>query len=104
MKVLYISGPYRSKEGNAGVMQNIMNAWKITLDVWKKGEWVPLCPHLNSFMMDGVDTDDRFLEGDLELLRRCDGILMTPGWENSEGAKAELKHAHDLGLETIYQF
>jgi len=39
--------------------------------------------------MDGVVPDEVFLAGDIEILKRCDLVVMVPGWENSSGAKEE---------------
>lgn len=42
---------------------------------------------------------DRFwLEGTLELLRRCDAVLLVPGWEKSSGTRAEIEEAERLGI------
>jgi hypothetical protein len=51
--------------------------------------------------------DEFWLEGTLELLRRCDGIVMTEGWQRSEGSKGELGFAREhqmLAWETIERF
>lgn len=40
---------------------------------------------------------DHFLLSDIEVLVKCDGILMLPGWEQSRGAKVELEIALVLG-------
>ncbi|MBY0313648.1 MAG: DUF4406 domain-containing protein, partial [Phycisphaerales bacterium] len=38
-------------------------------------------------------TAEQFIQGDLTIIDRCDGIVMIPGWERSEGARIELDHA-----------
>ena len=44
-----------------------------------------------------------YLKKDLPLLAECDGIVLLPGWEESEGATFEFLTAFHLGLE-IYRY
>jgi len=101
MKVAFISGKYRS-ETVAGIVANIRAAEKVAAAYWLKG-YAVICPHKNTALFDGLAPDSVWLEGDLELLRRADAIVMVPGWENSSGAKAELAEAVRLGLEVIME-
>ena len=96
-QVVFISGPYR---GN--IEQNIANARMAAIRLWKAG-YAVICPHMNSARMDGECPDDYFLEGDLEILKRCDIIYMLKNWESSRGASAELKLAKEIGLEVVYE-
>lgn len=100
MKLYYISGPYRGKSKNRlinffQVCRNVKKARKVAKDIWEMGEYA-LCPHSNTAFMDGVTSDDNFLEGDLEMLYGCNSIVMLPGYEDSEGAMKELKRAECL--------
>lgn len=54
-----------------------------------------LCPHTNTRFFQGAADDAVWLDGDLELLYRCDAILMTPDWRRSSGATAE----HDFAVK-----
>lgn len=108
MKVVYVAGPFRSMNANGksnawGVQTNIMSAMAVALEVWKLGH-VALCPHANTMFFQDADgcEDDVWLKGDLELLNRCDAIMMAPGWERSSGAKAELAHSVMRGLPAFY--
>lgn len=93
--VIYIAGPYRAK-GGWTVQENIERAASVAISVWQAGH-IALCPHLNTAHFDGVVPDERFLEGDLRLLERCDAVLTVSGWQESDGAKAEVAHArHEL--------
>ena len=101
MKVIYISGPYRS-DGWNGVWENVMRARDVARKLWRKG-WVVICPHTNTIFMDGPDLPgETFIRGDLELVRRCDAVFLLPNWERSEGARIEWQHAESLGKD-IYQ-
>ena len=96
LPVIYIAGPYRA-ETPWRVLANVRAAQEAALRVWKLGG-VALCPHSNTGLFDGECPDDVWLLGDLELLRRCDAVLMIGGWQKSQGACAERQLAEDLGL------
>ncbi len=101
MKVIYVAGAYRGKCEN-DVFNNIMHARTEALKLWQQG-WCVICPHLNSAFMGTRTSDQMFLDGGLELVRRSDAIFMLKGWANSEGSNAELRLACDLGLRIIYE-
>jgi hypothetical protein len=100
MKIAYIAGPYRS-ETIWGIKENIRRAEKAALKYWLKG-YAVICPHKNSAFFDGAAPDEVWLNGDLEILKRCDVIVMIDGWEWSTGAKDELEKARAHGLEVIF--
>lgn len=98
MTLAYLAGPYRSKDGIWGVKRNVEAAMSVARELWKQGYSV-ICPHANTALMDGPDIPDAvFLEGDIEMLRRCDLIVMLPGWERSAGASVEHQVAREIGL------
>ncbi len=92
MKVLYVAGPYRSKEGVHGIVKNIEAAGELAIELWKLG-FPTICPHKNTALFDGAAPDSVWLDGDLELLSRCDGLVTMPNYLESEGAKAEVRFA-----------
>lgn len=94
--VVYIAGPYRAKTERE-VMLNIRRAESIALAVWQAG-MVALCPHMNTAFFGGACDDATWLAGDLELLRRCDAVLLVPGWEESSGTIAEIEFARQHGI------
>ncbi len=96
MKVFYIAGPYRADTPRK-VLENIRAAEKVAMDVWKSGN-IALCPHLNSRLMDGVCDDSVFLKGAIELMKRCDGVVLVPSWLLSAGAKAEIRIAKEINI------
>lgn len=101
MRVAYVSGPYRSLAGPNGIWENIQRARTIALELWKRG-YAAICPHQNTMMFDGACPDDVWLEGDLEILQRCDLIVVCPGWEISRGTLAEIALASQLGIPIYY--
>lgn len=101
MQIAFISGPYRA-ETIHGIVQNIRAAEAVAIKYWHLG-YAVICPHKNSSLLDGIACDSVWLEGDLEILSRCDVVVMLPGWEESEGAKKEHYEAKRLGLEIIYE-
>ena len=103
MEVIFLSGPYRA-DSPWGIVQNIRHAEKYALKYWKQG-YAVICPHKNSALLDGADglDDSVWLNGDIELMKRSDIIVMIPGWEQSEGVKGELALAVDLGKKVIFE-
>jgi nucleoside 2-deoxyribosyltransferase len=91
MKVIYVAGKYRGKTLYE-TMNNINAASKLAAEVWQAGA-VALCPHKNSALFDGIVPDSVFLAGDIELLKRCDGLIAVDNWRDSRGAEAEVAYA-----------
>lgn len=96
LRVIYIAGPYRAAT-EWGVVRNIRAAEALAVEVWRLGA-VAICPHKNSAMFGGVVSDDAILAGDLEILRRCDAVLVTDNWRDSAGARGEVHEAKRIGL------
>jgi len=107
MKVIYVAGPYRAKT-EWGLVQNIRHAEQASIKLWREG-WAVICPHKNTSFLGGAvhDGDDGdssiWLDGDLEILRRCDAIFMLNGWTNSEGARKEFELACELRLGVFFE-
>ncbi len=99
MKIIYVAGPFRGK--NSWEMeQNIRRAETLALDVWRLGA-ACICPHTNTRFYQGAAPDHVWLDGDLEILKRCDAILMTKDWPRSQGATAERTFALAHGLQAF---
>jgi len=93
MKMIYIAGPYRGS-----------NAWKIESNIFAARSMAarivtecegaaPVVPHANTAHFDGIASDDYFIAATLELLRRCDAVMLLPGWQSSSGTRGELAEA-----------
>lgn len=96
MRVIYIAGPFRGAHAWA-VAQNVRRAEELAFAGCQLGAAV-LCPHANTAHFDGTLTDDYWLAATLELLRRCDAVLLVPGWEKSSGTRGEVAEAKRLGM------
>lgn len=101
MKMLYVAGPYRAGSPH-GIVENIRRAEVVALKYWNKG-YAVICPHKNTALLDGAAADTVWLEGDLEMIRRSDTVVMMNGWEKSQGASSEHALAKELDLEIIYE-
>jgi hypothetical protein len=97
-KLVYIAGPYRAATAWQ-CEQNIRAAEAIAYRVAELGAY-PVCPHTNTRQIFESAQDDPsfWLDGTLELMRRCDGALFMPTWTKSSGAVAEHREAERLGL------
>lgn len=47
------------------------------------------------------DDEENIINHDLELLARCDVLLLAPGWEDSKGCNKELNKALDKGMDIL---
>jgi hypothetical protein len=105
MKIIYTAGPIRhegSWENTNEIHANIELARMIARKLWVMG-WSVICPHANTEFMDGPDIPcGTFINGDLEIISRCDAIYMLPDWESSNGAKMEHRKATELGIPIYY--
>jgi len=101
MKIVYIAGPFRGKTAWQ-IAENVRNAERIGLEVAKQGA-MPLIPHANTAHFHGTLEDQFWLDGTLELLRRCDAIMLCPGWEKSVGSQEERAEMYRL-KRPVFQF
>jgi len=99
-KIVYIAGPFRGLTA-WDVACNVHRAEELAFAVAKAGA-MPLCPHANTRDFDGTLTDKFWIDGTLELLRRCDAVIVVPGWEESTGTRGEIEEAKRIGLSVFY--
>lgn len=99
--VAYISGPYSDKDPSKQGA-NITRASEVAEKYWKLG-YAVICPHNNSAWMDDIIPWQQFLLGDLEILSRCDVVVMLPDWNKSKGASKERNLAYKLNKKIIYE-
>lgn len=98
--VVYVAGPFRGPTP-WDIECNIRRAEALALEVWRAGA-ACICPHTNTRFFDKAAPDKVWLEGDIEILRRCDALILTEDWERSSGARNEREEAINLGLTIFY--
>jgi hypothetical protein len=104
MKLVYIAGPYRA-DCAMKTQRNIFRAETlgkhVALNI--KG-WYPIIPHMNTAMwdfareLDSIE-DSYYLESTLEVMRRCDAVLVLC---RSKGVDAEIAEAERLNIPVYY--
>lgn len=101
VKLIYVAAPYRAETKQA-VARNIEAAKHVGQLMARKG-WMPVMPTANTGLFDfdypSLQDDDFWLDGTLELMRRCDAVVLTPGWEDSKGCLNEIRVARELGMK-----
>lgn len=91
MKLVYVAGKFRD-ETPWDMEQNIRRAEEHALEIAKLGA-VPVVVH-SMFRYFDQSLPDRFwLDGTMDILRRCDALFLLPGWEDSQGSVAERMEA-----------
>lgn len=96
VKLVYVAMPYRGPTPWK-VEENVHAAKKVGAELAHLGVF-PVIPQANTAHFDGIQSDRFWLDGTMELLRRCDAIFLGPGWRESEGAMAESAEADSLGI------
>jgi len=91
MKFVYISGPYRANK-KIGVSENIHNARKVGYKVADLGAF-PIVPHNMALGFEDDIHDDFWLDGLLDLVIKCDAVVMVEGWQQSDGSIKEMEVA-----------
>ncbi len=97
MEIIFLSGKYRGD-----IEANIIHAKNVAKRLWQEG-FIVICPHLNTARFDGICSDDIWLRGYVEILKRCDSIYMLKDWQHSVGARAELDVAKSMDKKIYYE-
>jgi hypothetical protein len=100
--LIYVAGPYRASCEYL-VKQNIRKAEDVGIELWSWG-WVPVIPHMNTAFFGGAYglSDDVWLKGDLAIIKKCDLMVVLPGWQFSSGTKHEITVATEAGIPVYY--
>jgi hypothetical protein len=104
MKLVYLSHPYTPRPPFVFIKRcwNIYKAWRLTAKLWDKG-YLVICPVLNTSNFELLTnlTYGDYLKRDLELLKKCNLLILAPDWKKSNGCKAERAEAQKLRLRII---
>lgn len=102
--LVYLAGPIRAKDGKT-VDDHVREAKGIALELWKKG-YAVICPHANTDLpiaLADEECDEKvWLNGDLEMVRRCDAVVVMPDWKGSRGTEGEIKFAKKRKIPVYY--
>jgi len=96
MKVVYVAGPFRGPTA-WDIERNVRSAEELAFEVFQLGV-MPMIPHANTRWFHGQGPDQFWLDGTLELLRRCDAMILTADWKRSTGARGERAEAERLSI------
>lgn len=103
MKLFYVAGPFSAPD-RSGVDQNIGRAEAVGLALAREGLF-PVVPHANSSDpgYEYLQPYQFWIDGTMELLKRCDAVVTVPGWENSKGAVGEVEEALRRGMPVFHK-
>jgi hypothetical protein len=110
MYAVYVAGAMTPKRTGQpieyldNVRNGIRNAIKCLI-----GRYAVYCPMIDfSFWLalrEGEEiTVEMILEAGMEMLRRCDAVLLVPGWHLSNGTNKEIREARLLGIPIFESF
>lgn len=101
---VYVAGPY-SADNVLGVLQNIGRGERACAELFHEG-LAPFCPwHDKTYAMDGMcqgESVEAFREHSMAWLEASQVVFTLPGWEQSEGANAEVLRAKELGIPVFW--
>jgi nucleoside 2-deoxyribosyltransferase len=100
VRCVYVAGRFRA-DTDEGVEANIARAEALGLEVAKLGA-SPVIPHANTRSLHHHIDEKWMLEATLELMRRCDAVVLTEGWQESSGTRDEICEANWLGIPVFY--
>lgn len=96
-----MAGAYSDSRGYYYVQKNIETASEVALQLWKWSYSV-LCPHKNTGGWDGACDYTVWINGDFEMIKRCDLLVVLPNYESSSGTKREIQCALDNDTLVYY--
>lgn len=100
MRCIYVAGKFRGAT-QFEVDQNIQRAEALGLEVAKLGA-SPVIPHANTRSLHTHMPESFMLEATLELMRRCDALILVEGWQDSQGTRDEMCEASFLGIPVFH--
>lgn len=94
MVLVYIAGPY-SAATQAGIEENVKAAQKLGAEVMTAfpGKVLAVVPQSLGKGLEDRGDYKFWIAATLELMRRCDGVVLRHNWRNSPGAVGEVDEA-----------
>lgn len=99
-RVVYVAGPFRASRAWL-IEQNVRRAESQVRRLLELG-FAPVCMHTTGRFLFGEVSETKMLDASLELVRRCDAVLLLEGYEQSAGAVSELNAAIDADVPTFH--
>ena len=101
---VYVAGPY-SADSVLDVLRNIGRGERVCAELFHN-DLAPFCPwHDKGYAMDGLcqgaDVGD-FRDHSMAWLEASEAVYVLTGWEASNGTKAEIARAKELGIPVFY--
>ena len=103
MKLVYICSPYRETDAEI-LKRNIEYAKELTRAALLRGE-CPVTPHLymTQCLNEDIEAERHTgLAAGVDILRRCDRVIVGTRYGISEGMAAEIQCAKDSGIPVDY--
>ena len=97
--LIYVAGKY-----TGDVQSNIDAAVKVAGELWRIGHAV-ICPQANSAHFEDYFPEvpwEAYMEGDFNIIARCDALVMVDNWKDSKGATMEHEYAESLKIPIYY--
>lgn len=99
-RVVYLAGPFRDPDP-AVMVARTRAAQRMAVAVAQCG-CAPYVPHANLGYAYGLIDEAEAARFNDAILRRCDAVLLLPGWGESVGARHELDLAKRLGMPVFF--
>jgi hypothetical protein len=100
-QLVYIAGKYRARTIYGRII-NILKVYRAARKLTKQG-YVCIVPHMETALMDGLQSDEWFLSASIKKLKHCDAIYMLKGWQESDGSCLERLAAQQRGMKVWYE-
>lgn len=100
LPLVYVAGRYRGPTA-WDVAQNVHRATALGFQVAALGA-VPVIPHAMYAQFDGTLTDRFWLDATSRILVPCAAVITVPGWETSEGTRAEVEQSLGVGRPVFH--
>jgi nucleoside 2-deoxyribosyltransferase len=100
MKQIYVAGPYTAND-SWSLEKNIRSAEEISFQVFSLRA-VAVCSHTISRYFFGTLNEEFWLEATMNMLSRCDAMVVVEGWKKSSGTLGEIKYAAENDIPIFY--